>query len=181
MRMSSSWYREGVSRVGSTSPPFRKKHEGQSALLAPALSRESYLRIISMPDYFLGGDALNSFHINPGRTNLYFQGKCSRTKYKMHSSEALDVADLLQECRPIHMPVSSLREELAPLALFGPTPRKLVLEGSAAPPTRLCSDFLCCRKRTTLETGTSSLRKQLCFILGSSGPIPLPASLPRLK
>ena len=38
---SSSWYREGASRVGSTSPPFRKKHEGQSALLAPAVSRES--------------------------------------------------------------------------------------------------------------------------------------------
>ena len=55
------------------------------------------------------------------------------------------------------------------------------LEASAAPPTQLCSDFLCYRKRTTLETGTSSLWKQLCFILGSSGWIPLPASLPRLK
>ena len=99
----------------------------------------------------------------------------------MHSSEALDVADFLQEGRPVHMPVSSLREELAPLSLFGPTPRKLVLEGSAAPPTQLCSDFLCYRKRTTLEMGTSSLWKQLCFILGSSGQIPLPASLPRLK
>ena len=81
-----------------------------------------------MPNYFLGGDALNSFHINPGGTNRYFQGKYSRTKYKLHSSEALDVADVLQEGRPIHMPVSSLREELGPLSLFGPTPRKLVLE-----------------------------------------------------
>ena len=39
--VSSSRYREGASRVGSTSPPFRKKHEGQGALLAPAVSRES--------------------------------------------------------------------------------------------------------------------------------------------
>ena len=46
----------------------------------------------------------------------------------MHSSEALDVADVLQEGQPIHMPVSSLREELGPLSLFGPTPRNLVLE-----------------------------------------------------
>jgi hypothetical protein len=46
-------------------------------------------------------------------------------------------------------------------APFGPLPRTLVLEGSSALLTHLCSAFLYCKRQTTLETGTSCLPRQL--------------------
>lgn len=110
------------------SPAFGKKKGGWIALLAPAVSqmplsqnnqhaREAYfgVRCSELLQYQSCWDKfMFSEH-----------GLYNRTDFRLNSSEALAVADLVKGC-PGHSPVS-VRKEL-PHPPFGPTPGTLVLE-----------------------------------------------------
>jgi len=48
----SSWYREGTLHWGVLSPAFKKRKEGQNALLASA-ALQSAFKVINMPKWYV--------------------------------------------------------------------------------------------------------------------------------
>lgn len=169
------------------SPAFGKKKGGWIALLAPAVSqmplsqnnqhaREAYFGVRC--------SELLQYQSCWYKFMFSEHGLYNRTDFRLNSSEALAVADLVKGC-PGHSPVS-VRKELPPPPLWSNSRNVgvrsawkgflLLLPNCAQISCTIISEQL---QRQELAIFQSS--SELCFILGSSGLSLLFVGLLRLK